>query len=301
MLVVLCGTLPAALPWSVALADAPAAVLRSGGQRPTAGAGLQSPEQRSTRFSAYSLPNKVWSLDTGALGVNSSELYGLLGVSRGFKHGFQLDLNLVHWGVGLFGFDVRWSFFERPHFALQVNTGFHYAHGDWIWIVGDVAHDALSNSNMVGFPVGVTATAPLTRWLQVDLVTQYQFAQSWGSFGNGSFYADSQVGARQFYFRPTLRLFASDATAFEFGFKLPAYTEVPVAVDSTVTVAGRTRESSRSSYVSGPFKDTWNMELGARSRLRPRLYATVRLHLGQVSKSIYGAPLYPSFTLEFRL
>jgi hypothetical protein len=38
-----------------------------------------------------------------------------------------------------------------------------------------------------------------------------------------------------------------------------------------------------------------------RSRLRRWLFATTRLHVGQISKHVYGALLYPSFNLEFRL
>ena len=301
----LCTLLQAALPHALfgasALAEPATPAPRSGTLPPADGRGLQSPEQRSIRFTAYSLPNKVWSLDAGALGLNTSEVYGLLGVARGFKHGIQLDLNLVHWGVGLFGLDTKWCFFERPHLALAASVGFRYGHGGWIWILNDLAQDIVSDSDLVAMPVNLIASAPLTRWLQADLVAQYTYAQVFGTISRDSFYGDSQVGVRQLFFRPTVRFFLSDATAFEVAAKLPAYTKVPVGVDATLEIAGRTREKSKSTYIDAEFEDTWNVELGLRSRLRPWLYASMRVHFGQVSKSLYGAPLYPSFALEFRL
>ena len=44
---------------------------------------LQSPEQVSTRYSAYSLPARQWSVDAGALGVGDGDVFALLAVTYG--------------------------------------------------------------------------------------------------------------------------------------------------------------------------------------------------------------------------
>jgi hypothetical protein len=57
----------------------------------------------------------------------------------------------------------------------------------------------------------------------------------------------------------------------------------------------------RHGYAEVSFSDSWNIELGIRSRLRPWLYATMRLQYGKVAKFVYGASLFPTFGLEFRI
>jgi hypothetical protein len=264
---------------------------------------LQSPEQRSDRFSAYSLPKNMWSIEGGALGISGQELYGRIGVGYGFGHGFQLDANLLHWSVGLFDLNARWNFLDTRHFALSVSVGGVYGHGDWMWFLTPAGEKLVAGSNLVGFPIGVTASAPLTRWLQLDLPIEYQYSTYYGSLGESgsSFYAKSQIGVRQFMLRPTARVFVSDATAFEIGVRLPLFTEVPAEGDATVSIGNRTQSGSKAGYVDVKFKDSWSLEGGVRSRLQPWLFATVRLHYGRVARALYGAPLYPSFSLELRL
>jgi hypothetical protein len=265
--------------------------------------GLQSPEQRSDRNSAYSLPKNMWSIEGGALGVSGQELYGRIGVGYGFGHGIQLDANLLHWSVGLFDLNLRWNFLDTRHFALNASVGGVYGHGAWMWFLGPVAEKVVADSDFVAFPIGVTASAPLTRWLQLDLPIEYQYSTYFGSIGTSqtSFYSKAQLGVRQFTLRPTVRVFVSDATAFELGVKLPLFTQVPVESDSMLAIGNQMKTSSKSGYADVKFKDSWNLEVGVRSRLQPWLFATVRLHYGRVARALYGAPLYPSFSLEFRL
>jgi hypothetical protein len=254
--------------------------------------GLQSPEQRSTRYSAYSLPKNTWSIDAGALGVSGDELYGRIGVAYGLGGSFQLDLNLLHWSVGLFGLDARWTFLDTRYLALSANVGGVYGHGAWMWFLAPTAQQIVSDTNLFSVPIGLTASAPVTRWLQIDVRIEYQYSEYFGQLGNGAvFYATSQIGARQLMLRPALRFFLSDASALELATKLPLYTQVPIEFEGT--------RGSR--YAEASFSDGWNVEAGLRSRLQPWLYATVRLHYGRVAKALYGAPLYPSFDLELRL
>jgi hypothetical protein len=256
--------------------------------------GLQSPEQRSTRYSAYSLPKNAWSIDAGALGVSGDELYGRIGVAYGLAGRFQLDLNLLHWSAALFGLDARWTFLDTRYLAISASVGVVYGHGAWMWFLAPTAQKIVSDTNLFSVPFGLTASAPLTRWLQIDLRVEYQYSEYFGELGNGAaFYATSQIGARQLMLRPALRFFLSDASALELATKLPLYTKVPIEIEGA--------RASRSSYAEAKFSDGWNVEAGLRSRLQPWLYATVRLHYGRVAKALYGAPLYPSFDLELRL
>jgi hypothetical protein len=298
----LLGLAVVALNESSAQAEPVAAPASAREQDAATSVGLQSPDQRSTRFSAYSLQKHTWSIEAGALGVNGEELYGRLGVGYGFGGGFQVDANLMHWSVGLFDLEARWTFLDTRYIALAASVAGAYGHGDWMWFLAPAAKQILSDTNLVAIPIGLAASAPLTRWLQADLQVEYQYSQLSGTLGNGSsFYATSQLGARQFRLRPGVRFFLSDATAFEVAAKLPLYTQVPAEVESTVSAGNQTQSGSHSAYKEVKFKDAWNLEGGLRSRLRPWLYATVRLHYGRVAKALYGCALYPSFGLEFRL
>jgi hypothetical protein len=263
---------------------------------------LQHPEHRSTRYSAYSLPAKRWSADVGVLGISGDDVYGRVGLAYGFKHGFQLDANIGHWVAGLFGVRAKWSFFERKHVALAVNTGLTYAHGAWLWMLDDFGQEVVDDADMIAIPVAIAMSVPCTRWLQFDLTAQYQYTQVFGSIGTGgaTFYADTQFGARQLLLLPTARLFLSASTAFEFLARLPVYNKVPYEADATLNV-GQGYGRSKNGYASVDFSEGWTLEFGVRSRLRRWLFATTRLHVGQLSKNIYGALLYPSFNLEFRL
>jgi hypothetical protein len=256
---------------------------------------------RNTRFSAYVLAPYVWSLDVGFLGINGDEIYGRLGTAVGLKHGFQIDANIGHWIAGLFGVNAKWAFYESQYIGLAAEIGFVYAHGGWLWLLDDLGQEVLKDSDLIGFPFGLTLSVPCTRWLEFGLPLQYQYSQVYGSVGTGAtFYADTQFGGRQLIARPTLRVFMTDWTAFELTARLPLYNRVPYEVDSSLDV-GKGFSNVRDGYAKVPFSDGWALEFGLRSQLRRWLFVTTRLHVGQIAKAVYGASVYPSFNLEFRL
>ncbi|HEX6239813.1 MAG TPA: hypothetical protein VFZ61_02920, partial [Polyangiales bacterium] len=256
---------------------------------------------RSIRYSAYVLPRKVASIDLGFLGISGDEIYGRLGTSIGLGHGLQLDANIGHWVAGLFGVDVKWAFFENEHIAVSAYAGFLYAHGGWLWLLDELGQTVLSDSDLFGMPIGMTVSAPCTRWLQFDLTLAYQYSKVFGSISpGGSFYAETQYGARQVLIWPTARVFITAQTAFEFTARLPLYNRVPYEVDSTLEV-GKGYGNLKDGYASVDFSQGWALEFGVRSQLRRWLFATTRLHVGQIAKTVYGATVYPSFNLEFRV
>jgi hypothetical protein len=149
-----------------------------------------------------------------------------------------------------------------------------------------VAKSLVSKVDVVSVPVLLTASAPLTRWLQLDLGMQYTYGDVFGETdGERTILEDAQIGIRQLFFRPGARLFISDNTALELFAKLVAFTEVPTGRAETTL----------------PFSKTWTLEGGLRSRLADGLFGNLRLHYGDISDAIYGARLYPSFDLELRL
>jgi hypothetical protein len=79
-------------------------------------------------------------------------------------------------------------------------------------------------------------------------------------------------------------LFITDRTAVELFAKLPFFSSVPI--------------EGRDSSV--PFKYTWGLEGGLRSRLARGLFGTVRLNYASISNVLYGARLYPAFEVEVR-
>jgi hypothetical protein len=266
-------------------------------------ADLRSLGQRSTRNSAYTLPSGMWTFDLGMLGVTGDDLYGRLGAAVGLNHGFQIEANLGHWIAGLFGISARWNFLDTKRIALRADLGVVYAHGAWLWVLNDIGQKVVADSDLIAFPVGLTMTLPCTEWLEFDLAAQYQYSEVYGSVGTGErFYADTQFGARQFLIRPNARVFLSESTAFEFAARLPAYNKVPYEIDSSVNLRlGRGYSNVRDGYAQVDFSQGWGLEFGVRSRIRKWLFLTTRLDAGPLAKRIYGAPLYPSFNLEFRV
>jgi hypothetical protein len=230
------------------------------------------------------------------------ELYGLFGGNFGLGKGFQIGLNLVHYATGLFNINARWNFLDLEHVGLGVAVGFDYGHGAWVWVLDSIAQELVQDTDLIAIPISLTASVPLLRWLQVDLPVEYQHAVVFGTLGEGSsFYAEAQIGARQVRFRPGARFFISQDTAFEFGAILPAYTRVPFEGDITGELANQGYERSGSGEASVRFSETWNVEVGLRSSIRPWLFCAIRLDYGPRADILYGALVYPSFSLEFRL
>ncbi|HYQ46628.1 MAG TPA: hypothetical protein VER11_31885 [Polyangiaceae bacterium] len=246
---------------------------------------LQSAEQVSTRFSAYTLPTHQWSIAAGALGVGDGDVFALLSVGYGLGARVQLNVNLAHAGVGLLNIGVGWHFIDTRYFDLGIKSGFWYGHGEWFWIADPLAKKILAKIDVVKVPVELTASSMPTRWLELDLALQYNWAKLFGaSSDEESLFTKSQIGMVQFFLRPGMRFFISDNTALELFAKLPFYTAVPIG-ERNPTV---------------PFKDTWWLEGGLRSRLARGLYGNIRLNYASISDVLYGARLYPAFEVEVR-
>jgi hypothetical protein len=288
---------------SLALVIALVSLARPAAAQTTAApTGLRSPEQRSVRYSAYGLPDGMWSFDASALGVTGDDLYGSLGVRRGFGAGFDLELNLAHYAVGLFGIGAHWSFLETKHIALAASLGFMYGHGAWMWIAGPVARDLLEDADLITVPAAITASSPVLGWLQLDLSVNLRYGTVWGTLADGdTLYANAEIGAHQVSFRPGARVFVSDATALELAFDVPVYTWVPWEGDITAEFARRDYEKSGSGGATVPTSQTWKLEGGVRSRLTPWLFCTLRLHYGRANRLLYSTTINPSLSLEFRL
>lgn len=263
---------------------------------------VRSPGQRSTRGSGYILPKGMWAFEAGALGVGDDELYGDLGIAYGLGAGLQVDVNLAHYTVGLFNIEGHVRLVETQRFAMAVDAAVLYGHGDWVWILDPAGEALLQDADLLSFPINLKASAAVQDWLQLDLGVGYRYATLLGSLGDGeSFYASAQIGANQLKFSPGVRFFPSDATAFEFLADLPAYTRVPYEGEISVELADKGYERAGSDVAKVPFTESWSIEAGVRSRLRPGLFCAVRLHYGRMNEVLYDARLYPSFSLEFRL
>lgn len=255
-------------------------------QAPANSAGdLQSPEQVSTRYSAYSLPAHRWSIDIGAGGVDHGDVYALLAVRHGLGAGVQLNVNFAHASVGLFNVSADWHFIDMRYFDLGAHLGAWYGHGAWFWFADPLARKAVSNLDLVKIPLELTASSTLTRWLELDLGVHYSYVKIFGSSASeGSLFTDSELGMQQFLLRPGARLFITDRVALELFAKLPLYSSVPI--------------EGRNPTV--PFKRTWGMEVGLRARLARTLFGNVRLNYAPLSELVYGARIYPSFEIEVR-
>ena len=246
---------------------------------------LQSPTQVSTRFSAYTLPAQRWGISAGALGVGDGDVFAVVSVAYGLGARVQVNMNLAHAGVGLLNIGAGWHFIDTRYFDLGLKTGFWYGHGEWFWIADPLAKKILAKIDVVKVPIELTASSMPTRWLELDLAFQYNWAKLFGaSTDEESLFTKSQIGMVQVSMRPGARFFLSDNTALELFVKLPFYTAVPIGERNPTL----------------PFKDTWWLEGGLRSRFARGLYGNIRLNYAAISDLLYGARLYPAFEIEIR-
>ncbi len=274
----------ASLAFALAALRAHAAVAQ-GRDTPPASSDLQSPEQVSTRHSAYTLPAKLWSIESGALGIGGGDVVALLGVGYGLGAGFQVNANLAHFAVGMFNLGAGYQFIDTRYFDLGARVGAWYGHGKWYWIATPAAEKLVSKLDVVNVPLELTASSMPTRWLELDFGVAYSYAMIFGSSpSERSPFADNELGLTQFFLRPGVRFFIADHTAFEFSTKLPLYSVLSL--------------ENRSPTV--PFKSTWAFEGGLRSRLTRGLFGSVRLHYGSAADALYGSRVYPSFEVEYR-
>jgi hypothetical protein len=280
--------------YALNLADAAAAEPKSAPAEPAAAADLQSPEQRDTRGSAYSLPGGMWAFNVGALGLRGGEAFAKVGIGYGFGARVQGELNLAHLGVGLLNVAGSWQFLDTRHFDLGVRLGLWYGHGDWFWIVGGLAKELVSKLDVLNIPLAVTASVPASRWVAFDLGVEYVHGEVFGEITGISVYRKAQLGVRQLTFQPGVRFFVSRRTELDVSSILPAYTGVP-------TERSNTRTGETKNFASVPFSEMWSLALGVRSRFADGLFGSIRLHYGEVTRGLYGAALYPSFNLEYRL
>lgn len=254
--------------------------------------GLQSPEQRDTRHSAYSLPQGMWTFNVGALGVGSSDVFATLGAGYGLGAGFQVELNLAHASVGLLNIAAQWHFVDTQYFDLGAGLGFWYGHGAWFWIAEGLTRELVSKLDVFSIPMALSASMPVYRWLELDLSLEYSYAEMFGTTsGSRSIFHDAQIGARQLALRPGVRWFMWHSTSLELSAQLPAYSSLPVKDD----------DSGETEYHQVPFSDVWSIEAALRSRFTRSVFGNLRLHYGEVARLLYGAALYPSFELEVRL
>ena len=259
---------------------------------------LQSPEQRDTRNSTYALPTGMWAFDVGALGISGGDVYGKLGAAYGVGAGIQLEMNLAHWSIGLLNLTGSWHFLDTRYFDLGTRVGVWYGHGDWFWIAQGPAKELVSKLDVLMFPLAITASMPVSRLLQFDLDLQYTHAEVFGSVARrDSPYFDAQFGMRQILVRPGVRLFVSDSTELDLSSNLPPYTAFPIEREADGDLGGDRLED----FETVPFSTTWSVELGLRSRFAKGVFGSVRLHYGDIPRGLYGARLYPSFEVEFRL
>jgi len=221
----------------------------------------------------------------GALGVGGGDVVALMGVSYGLGAGFQVSANLAHFTVGLFNAGVGVQFIDTRYFDLGARVGAWYGHGKWYWIATPLEKKLISKLDVISVPLDLTASSVPTRWLELDFSLAYSYATFFGSSpSEQSPFADNEIGLHQFSLRPGTRLFIADHTAFELSTKLPLYSAVPLEGRSPTL----------------PFKRTWALEGGLRSRLARGLFGSIRLHYGSISDVLYGARIYPSFEVELR-
>jgi hypothetical protein len=256
---------------------------------------LTNPRQRDLRNTAYSLPQGLWAVEVGALGSGGGETYAKLGVGYGLGAGVELDVNVAHVSVGVANLAARWNFLDTRYLALGVGAGVWYGHGEWMWFLTGTAKSLVSKIDVFHVPLRVSASSLVLPWLGLDLTAQYSYANLYGNVvDRDSLFVESGLGIRQFFLRPAVRFYVADRVELDLASDLPLYSAVPV---ETTGAQGNQHEHT---FENIPFSDVWSAEAAVRSRFAAGVFGNVRLHYGKVAKALYGAPLFPSFEVEFR-
>ena len=259
-------------------------------------ADLQSPEQRDTRNSAYSLPRGMWGFDAGALGLGGGDALLKLGVAYGLGAGVELQVNLAHWGAGILNFAAVWQFVDTRYFHLAARAGIWYGNGDWVWILTEAGEELVADLDVLNVPLVLASSMPVSKRLQFDFDVRYTYADIFGSVtANGTFFRDAPFGMRQLAVRPGVRIFLTDSTEVDLSTSLPIYSARSYARPD----GDRTDDSNE--FTDVPFSKTWAAEFGLRSRLAKAVFGSVRLHYSKIADGFYGSSFYPSFNFEFRL
>jgi hypothetical protein len=149
--------------------------------------------------------------------------------------------------------------------------------------------------DVINVPLALAASMPVLPMLQLNLGVEYTYTEVFGTVDRSerSLLQDANFGVRQFTISPGVHWFIWHNTSFELSAQLPPYTRVPVSISG--------ENSDRVEYHKAPFSETWSAEAALRSRLRPGVFGNVRLHYGEIARTLYNAKVYPSFELEVRL
>jgi hypothetical protein len=258
---------------------------------------LQSPEQRDTRNSAYSLPRGMWAFDAGALGLGGGDALLKLGVAYGLGAGVELQVNLAHWGAGILNFAAVWQFVDTRYFHLAARAGIWYGNGDWVWILTEAGEELVADLDVLNVPLILASSMPVSKRLQFDFDVRYTYADIFGSVtAKGTFFRDAPFGMRQLALRPGVRIFLTDSTEVDVSSSLPIYSARTYARPD-----GNRTDGSDVEFTDVPFSKTWAAEFGLRSRLAKAVFGSVRLHYSKIADGFYGSSFYPSFDFEFRL
>jgi hypothetical protein len=261
---------------------------------------VTSPAGRDITDTAFSLPKGVWEVQVGILGVSTNDLFGNVGIYRGFGHGIQLGANLLHAGAGLFNLALDWTFLDRERWALAV--GFHpsYAHGSWLWLLSD-ENEIVGDLDLFILPLSLTGSVLPMPWLQFDLMAEFMDSEVLGNANGNSLIFDAHLAARRFSLDPAVRIHLMKRVSLYVTSRLPLWTRVPGSVEGEAVIAPGVIVGGRSSGSRKvPFSEQYLVTWGVRSVLAKGVFANFALNYGGGAELLYGHPLYPRFSMHFR-
>ncbi|MCH2108067.1 MAG: hypothetical protein MK135_01970 [Polyangiaceae bacterium] len=242
---------------------------------------------------------KQWAFDVELWGTSASDIYGGFGIHYGLGKGFEVGVNLLHLGAGVFNLSTKWNFLDLPQFALGLRFSPMFAHGDWVWIAR--SSTLVSGLNIWLFPVSLQLSAPILPWLQFDLSTDYVDSLVLGDVDEDSLLLDGTIALRQLAFQPVIRWHLLQRTSFYFQAKLPVITRIPGAISTEAPlVEGVLLGGEAAGRSSIPLKDTYVLTCGARSMIREDIFLDFSVNVGALAKKIYGNPISPRLQLEMR-
>jgi hypothetical protein len=83
--------------------------------------------------------------------------------------------------------------------------------------------------------------------------------------------------------------------------ELEAVPERRIVHGAGASITENGRSGSNEKFDTVPFSKTWTLEGGVRSRFSEGLFGSLRMHCGKTGRGLYGAVVYPSFNVQFRL
>ena len=194
---------------------------------------FQSPDQRLTDLSAYTLP--AWEMRTGLglVGTTIDTVGASIPFEVGFPGGVQLGTNVAHDIGAVPNLKLKWNALDVPYFGLGLQAGVMWSNPSLMYYLPPDIQDDYGDVDVILIPAKLSASFPILSWFDVHFDIGYQHSEIVGGVetevdGGGS------LAYREVFLEPRVGFYPWGKCALVLG----AY--VPVWAKANVSLSGET-------------------------------------------------------------